>query len=160
MDVVYSMMSQQGTDEMVTDAAMSKEQTSPVVDNNSFTPDKSSDTRASKSPITPNSAKNEALSELQKYTRVANVKCHQSWLPFFPPNIVSGKGDKVKLELAMAPVNYNNFNGELHKQQELTLMGNPNHLDPSACIHDREIVDFDMKAILTPRTEVCMIILI
>lgn len=105
-------------------------------------------------PTTPGSAKNKALSDMDLYCTTETVVVDQSWLMFLLPFIANRQGNRVTIEMAMAHVNYNNFDSELHKQQELNMLGNPNHLDPSKCIHRREIMANDMKAVLTPRVEV------
>ena len=128
---------------------------SPVDKNSSSTPRNIAATPvAAESPATPGSAKNKALSDMDAHCTTTSVDVNQSWLMFLPPYIANREGNKVHLTLAMGHVNYNNFDSELHKQQELTLLGNPNHLDESDCIHRREIMANDMKAVLTPRVKV------
>ena len=112
--------------------------------------------KASTSPITPGSVMNQALSDMDRYCHRRVLKCHQSWLTFFGYSVViHGKGKKPDtMEVGMAPVNYYNFDSGVHKEQELTLLGNPGHLDPASCIHRREIENNEMKAVLTPRVKV------
>ena len=111
---------------------------------------------ASGSPATPSSSKNKALSDMDNYCVRTKILMEQSWLLFMLPNIIHREGNKVNLELAMAYVNYNNFDSKVHNEQELTMLGNPSHLNPSDLIHRREIMEHDMMAVLTPRVKVSM----